>query len=111
MKPWEPRFSLRTLAIAVTMVCAYFAVWEATKKWGAREGTEVIHRLDGGILKSRPRAYSPMPFIVLGEEEVSVMHSPDTGHTIVRPAYFLWLFGPTIKLPFKAEWKWDHSDS
>jgi hypothetical protein len=28
----RPRFSVRTLAIFVTLVCAYFGVWEATKK-------------------------------------------------------------------------------
>jgi hypothetical protein len=28
------RFSVRTLAIVVTLVCAYLGAWEATKKWG-----------------------------------------------------------------------------
>jgi hypothetical protein len=28
----RPRFSLRTLAILVTLVCAYFGAWEATKR-------------------------------------------------------------------------------
>jgi hypothetical protein len=28
----RPRFSIRTLAIVVTLVCAYFGAWEATKK-------------------------------------------------------------------------------
>ena len=33
---FRPRFSLRTLAIVVTLVCAYFGAWEATKKYGIR---------------------------------------------------------------------------
>ncbi|MBP89528.1 MAG: hypothetical protein CMJ64_22935 [Planctomycetaceae bacterium] len=29
-KRWRPRFSVRTLAIVVTVVCAYLACWEMT---------------------------------------------------------------------------------
>lgn len=32
-----PRFSLRTLAIVVSLICAYLASWEATKTWGIRQ--------------------------------------------------------------------------
>lgn len=30
---WRPRFSLRTLAILVTLVCVCFGAWEATRTW------------------------------------------------------------------------------
>ena len=33
-KRWQPRFSVRTLAIIVTLVCCYFGAWEATNRHG-----------------------------------------------------------------------------
>jgi hypothetical protein len=31
---WRPRFSIRAVMITVTLICAYFAAWDATKKYG-----------------------------------------------------------------------------
>lgn len=58
---WTPRFSLRTLAILVTLVCSYFGAWEATKKWGSTQMNkpplEIIN-LREKTIRSRPRSYS-----------------------------------------------------
>lgn len=92
----RPRFTVRTLAIFVTLVCAYFGTWEATKRWE-------ISAVPLG--KS-----SPAPFIVVQEVEV---HQPvmKSGRAMARieldldefsegrrGRYSIWLFGPTFQL-------------
>ena len=70
----RPRFSLRTLAILVTLICAYFAAWEATKKAAGQNASKVL-----------------MPFVVWGEESVT---DPRTGvKTVLRWHYYYWFFG------------------
>jgi hypothetical protein len=82
------RFSLRTVAILVTLVCAYFGAWEATKRYGIQGGQD---------------ATAPLPFIVVQTELVerrgSRLADSYTEHWMERRAY-LWLFGPELKLPF-----------
>ena len=34
---WRPRFSVRTLAIFVTLVCVYLGAWAATKKYRSQQ--------------------------------------------------------------------------
>jgi hypothetical protein len=87
MTPLRPRFSLRTLAIVVTLVCAYFGAWEATKRWGIAQ----LPHSDG-----YPQKYSPLPFVVT---EVGIFASMWRGP---NRRYHLWL-GPTIRLPFEVE--------
>ena len=43
MMKFRPRFSVRTLAIFVTLVCCYFAAWEATKRYDGRSPAPFIH--------------------------------------------------------------------
>ena len=54
-KRWRPRFSIRTLVIVVTLVCAYFGLWEATKRWGCPSVSDW--------------ASSPAPLIVVSDED------------------------------------------
>ena len=58
VRPWPPRFSLRSLVIIVTLVCIYLGVWEITKTW-------VVDDLisDRGL-----RCESPVPFVVVIDE-------------------------------------------
>ena len=81
------RFSVRTLFIFVTLVCTYFGAWMATKKYGVPQfGTGT----------------SPMPFVVC-QNTITVNFAPNGREILMGPRFYhVWLFGPTIKLPF--EW-------
>ena len=84
---WRPRFSVRTLAIVVTLVCVYFAAWEATKRYG---------------LKAIPNgSVSPMPFIV-GSDKFTETHSLlNRNITMIsrRRQFHFWAFGFQVTLP------------
>jgi hypothetical protein len=65
----RPRFSLRTLAILVTLVCAYFGAWELTKRYGI--GTQwttaeefYSNTWDTGFTSYFAFHNSPAPFIL-----------------------------------------------
>ena len=101
MMRFRPRFTVRTLAIFVTLVCAYFGAWEATKRYG----------IPGSKLKSKyvKSGSAPGPcLIVLDVLEPGERDNTQWGCVIeferVRN-YHLWLFGRTIKVPFESEWK------
>jgi hypothetical protein len=77
------RFSLRTLAIVVTLFCAYFAAWEATK-------IHAGHNPESSSSIGIRRSYSPLPLVICREmtiENVSGFRRRD---------YYLWLFGPVV---------------
>ncbi|HUG67861.1 MAG TPA: hypothetical protein VMM76_08915 [Pirellulaceae bacterium] len=111
-KRWRPRFSVRTLAIVVTLVCVYFGLWEITKRWGVPELDEYSHYnwIYG--------ANSTAPLIVTidegyagpNETVVEVMNQSleETGNfgfggpPESRRSYYLWLFGPRIRLTHTA---------
>jgi hypothetical protein len=96
MKHFRPRFSIRTLAIFVTLVCCYFGAWGATKRY-----VEKSWRYDVGQLSS------PMPFVIC-ETSTSLGHITSSGKFDPRGKsirhWQLWLLGPKIKLPFESEW-------
>ena len=84
-KRWRPRFSVRTLVVVVTLVCAYFGLWEATKTWGIRAAVPEPTRFIP--------PYSPCPFVIVEpastimiNANVAVMGGYD------RRDYF-WFFG------------------
>jgi hypothetical protein len=98
---FRPRFSVRTLAIFVTLVCVYFAAWEATKTSGVID-----------ILPSAPsheNLISPIPLVlsrdVNGERNYWRDSNTYVSQGYVRRQYFIWLFGPIIKLPYESELK------
>jgi hypothetical protein len=87
---WLPRFSLRSLASVITLVCAYFAAWSATERFAAS--------LDQAGYCA---AYSPVPCILVRFE--TIQQSAGRRPLFARQ-YYLWLFGPTIKLPYTTDW-------
>jgi hypothetical protein len=98
-KRWRPRFSVRTLAVVVTLVCAYAACWGPTK----RVGVSAAHNAHS----------SPDILVGLGIETTMVV-SPfviaitDSGHDAVgqhheSTAYYFWFFGYVAKLPYERE--------
>ena len=74
---FRPRFSVRTLAIVVMLVCAYFSAWEATKRYGVR-------KMWYGV------ATSPLPCII--RYDLGSRDAPDDIY------YSVWLFGPEVKV-------------
>ncbi len=67
-RSWRPRFTVRTLAIVVTLVCAYFGAWESTKRYGfsAVKKREVAEL---GAWASEREHKSPLPFLILSGTE------------------------------------------
>jgi hypothetical protein len=96
---WPLRFSVRTLGIVVTLVCIYFGLWEATKRYGVVEESKAEFRsappaTNGKhwqlIVVESGGESSPMPLVIRRNAE----------HGDEKSQYYLWLFGPKIKLPF-----------
>jgi hypothetical protein len=90
---FRPRFSLRALAILVTLVCTYFAAWEATKRWGV--GVLPSPGGVGGCIR-----HSPFPLLIAEDELLNCGVDQWGGPR----RFYLWLFGREVKLPFESEW-------
>lgn len=90
-----PRWSIRSLLMAVTLVGAYFGFWEVTKEYAVihRDPVPFAHHPDGSVEYLDWSETSPAPFIVRGQEEVAI--GDFAGY---RTVYFLWLLGPRIRL-------------
>lgn len=87
---WRPRFTVRTLFLILTLVCAYFGAWEATKKYGVP--VEVHHRVNtlaDSVSLPKPDASSPMPFVIT-QTWVRVTQS---GPISEAREYYVWFFG------------------
>lgn len=91
-----PRFSLRTLAIVVTLACLYVRAWEATKTYGVP-----IAALRDPF-SSVQDARSPMPCIVSQDklEYLGVRSGLSVRRLIKRRTYYVWFIGLKCKLPF-----------
>lgn len=96
------RFTVRTLAIFVTLICAYFGAWDATKRYGVVAAIEA-HSFAainvGEIPKptSREGVSSPAPLLIRCEDYEYPNYCP------VR--YYVWLFGViNVKLPWPFIW-------
>src|SRR5687768_4351416 len=88
MKPYHhmfrPRFSFRTLAIFITLVCCYSGAWEATKEYG-------VAKIDGYVMDEF-RSLPPADWY--SRSSCYSVHSP-APCVVARDGtkYYLWLFG------------------
>jgi len=84
MKQWRPKFSLRTLAVVVTLVCVYFGCWEATNTWGIP-----------AVPERQEQLWSPCPFLIVkAEYEDQVVWSALTVSVEKsKRRYWLWFPG------------------
>jgi hypothetical protein len=116
---FRPRFSVRTLAIFVTLVCAYFGAWEATKRYGVFDLLNPTMP-DSGYFEMYDvpfHARVPVPFLIASDQVKGHRSSSGTPGTrieladdfidgsFIKRTYYLWLVGPRIKLPIETDWK------
>lgn len=83
----RPRFSLRTLAIVVSLICAYFGAWGATKSLGPNS----LPLSDD----ARVTTDSPLPFILRQDWRNQVVIEEAGLPTLVEKTdtlYFVWYF-------------------
>ena len=107
---FRPRFTVRTLAIVVTLVCAYFGAWELTQRCGSEpphSRTVYIESQEKPIILWESPEYSPAAFIIRRQEWDYISLDMATE----KYCYYLWLFGVRYKLPFQSKWHdlWIHS--
>jgi len=86
---WRPRFSVKTLAIMVTLTCVYFGAWEATTEWGC---PQVLGAYWDGTSVS-----SPMPFLVV-RSVFTIKQSRRGFYADTDDTYYLWFFGYFVRL-------------
>jgi hypothetical protein len=96
-KRWRPRFSVRTLAIFISLVCAYLGAWEATKKWGVRDVEQLAIKdmivSKGSGWSGKPYSITcPAPFIV-GLTQQWTYEAPYWHRGIQVRRHFIWAFG------------------
>jgi hypothetical protein len=96
-KRWRPRFSVRTLAILITVVCCYAACWGPTKRQGVRDAAEKTARFSTGY---RSTYSATAPLIVRGRE-VRLTTSGTLVTFYWTDRYYFWFFGYVAKLPYE----------
>jgi hypothetical protein len=94
------RFSLRALAILITLLCLYLACWLPTSSSGA---VDVRQRLindpaEDGTISVTPKA----PLLLLAVQEIESGGYGNSQLTTKR-AYFFWFFGFVVQLPGATE--------
>ncbi len=96
------QFSVRALVILVTLGCVYLASWRPTKRYA--DSLQRSHGSYRDYLKGTQcdRATAILPLLICQDEG----EFDDTGGVILFPRrYYLWFFGPKIKLPFESDWQ------
>ena len=87
MKRFRSMFTLRTLAIIVTLVGGYFGAWEATKRYGVEDVRQ--HAL------LRASSVTPIAPLILRTHA----HYPGDRHPEIR--YHFWFFGLVTEVPLR----------
>jgi hypothetical protein len=111
IKSWKPRFSLRMLAILVTLTCAYLGAWTSTKRWGVPavvESAEDEARRAGPWALIITEAKSPFPFVVAIAQDRDRWEIGPFDHDAPPldsyRRHFIWCFGLMHDVPF-AQWE------
>ena len=101
---FRPRFSIRMLAIIVTLVCCYAACWGPTRKQGF-EDVQNFEIDNFGMTTTTDECSSLFPLIVcIG----GIAPGDDPfGDFTPRNRYYFWFFGFVAKLPYEREVEYD----
>lgn len=95
----RPRFSLRTLVIAMTIACFYFGCWPVTATTGVRDVEKQLNRGKWPVVSAIPKA----PFL-LSFHRITVLSPPNQApQTVEEYGYYVWFFGWLAKVPFANE--------
>lgn len=102
-----PRFSVRTLFVMLTLICAYLACWGPTRRYAASlEGkSPLINKPDTAITVAfGPKtAGAPAPLLIYQDEIVFLKPRTININAKRKRIYYLWLFGPTFRIPFESD--------
>jgi hypothetical protein len=99
---WIPRFTIRTLAIFVTLVCAYLGTWDATKRFGMRTVDELAVNQanvakESGWSGIPSNTRCPAPFIICLTQWWTQKTSKSYINVQSR-RHFIWFFGTVIEI-------------
>jgi hypothetical protein len=86
LRRFVPQFSLRTLAVFVLILSAYFGAWEATKLRGVPHFPSDAH------------VVCPAPFIVQVDELAHEQDDQYVIHLFDQRSFHFWFFGIRAKL-------------
>lgn len=103
-KRWRPKFSVRTLAIVMTLMCCYAACWSATK----RQGVTDVYRFAANQLHEQGRSFALdfqnfMPEHLNASATMPFIVGLDSFRTQKLRRYYFWFFGYVARLPFERE--------
>ena len=122
-KRWRPRFSVRTLAIVVTLVCCYAACWGPTKRQGVEDVRQLLtsndfysdigdpHLLTSSFHCKFGDPCPVLPLLVIvdpegtgGMDVFSIgSYTEIERRKYFKRHYFFWFFGYVAKLPYERE--------
>jgi hypothetical protein len=105
----RPRFSVRTLTIFLTLVCVSVAGWKGASD-ASNASADKMWRIDDNRIAWIEKTSAPLPFII-GRHECECGGRPtfagdgdqSTETRRLYRRYYLWLFGPMIKLPLEFD--------
>lgn len=93
---FQPRFSVRTLTIFVTILCAYLGAWEATKKFGGPSHRELL-------MLDRISVSYPVPFLIVQDEsDPEVRRDYGKNRLPYVRRFYLWFFVVRVRLPLET---------
>ncbi len=94
-KRFRTRFSIRTLAILVTLACCYAACWGPTKRQGVQEVKSYAPPIATGERRTQfTRPVAPLLIAV-----------DNSGTERQCRRYYIWFFGCIAELPYERDFK------
>ena len=95
-----PRFSMRTLIVLITVVCAYMACWRITATAGVADVIDDVYGYDNAQIDGIDfNPWTPMPMIVRLDEYYAI----GIGSIMSVRRYYFWYFVGSVPLPFQNQ--------